>query len=213
VLVQLLAVSFFTMAAFVMMESTMALYLDSKFFWNKLQIGLFFCYAGVIIVLVQGGVLGRMKGRLPEWPLAIAGPLMVAVGMFCYTGTGYATASLPAVAMVLLFIGGAVNAAGRSLLQPTLSSLISKFSDPDEQGTVFGLYHGLGSLARVAGPLIAAPAYILLRHTGQFLTAAVITLAMSAWLAVIKGRAGTPTPGLGVPPTAGEAQAVATESV
>ena len=56
----------------------------------------------------------------------------------------------------MLFGGGAVNATGRSLQQPTISALMSKYSDRNEQGAVFGLFHGLMSLARVAGPSIAA---------------------------------------------------------
>lgn len=215
IVVQILAVSFFTMAAFVMMESTMALYLDGTFGWNKLGIGLYFCYLGFIIAGVQGGFLSRMRGQLPEWPLAIAGPLLVALGMIAFTGTGFTRELRPELAVALLFLGGAVNATGRSVMQPALASLISKFSDPDEQGTVFGLYHGLGSLARVAGPLIAAPAYILLRHTGQFITAGAITVMMALWMVALKAKAGRlPAPGaLAVPPTAGEAHAVRSEPV
>jgi MFS transporter, DHA1 family, tetracycline resistance protein len=215
VLVQLLAISFFTMAAFVMMESTSALFFDAVFGWSKLQIGLYFCYLGVVIVGVQGGLARRLSGKASEWPIATAGLLLVAIGMFLYVGSGHrrVTAPLAAGALVLLFAGGAANATGRSLQQPTFSSLLSKFSDPDEQGMVFGLYHGLMSLARVAGPLVAAPAYNFFHHTGQFLTAGVMAVVLGGWTALLRRRAGTPPAreGLAVPPTAGEPHGVRTE--
>ena len=84
-----------------------------------------------------------------------------------------------------------MNAAGRSLQQPTISSLLSKFSDPRDQGVVFGLFHGLGSLARVFGPVLAGFTYPLFRHAGQFITAAVIAVAMGLWTLALK----QPAPG------------------
>jgi MFS family permease len=208
---QLLAISFFSMACFVMMESTATLFFNDVFGWNKFQISLYFCYLGVVIILVQGGLIGRLTKRLGEWPLAVAGPALVALGMTGYTLAGVSRVSagdfyMPAqftfsavmaalgasLTLACLLCGGAVNATGRSLQQPTISALMSQYSDRDEQGAVFGLFHGLMSLARVAGPLIAAPAFLVLRHTGQFLTAGVVTLLMAFWTAALRRRAGAP---------------------
>jgi MFS transporter, DHA1 family, tetracycline resistance protein len=85
-----------------------------------------------------------------------------------------------------------VNATGRSLQQPTVSSLISKYSDPREQGVAFGLYHGMGSLARVLGPILAGLTYPLWRNTGQFVVAGAIALLMGLWTAMLWRRAGAP---------------------
>jgi DHA1 family tetracycline resistance protein-like MFS transporter len=180
VLVQLLAISFLTMAAFVMMESTVALFLNRWFHFERLGVGLFFAFVGVIIAVVQGGLIGRLTKRLGDWPLAIAGPVLVALGMVAFTATAWH------VAIPLLLLAGAMNAAGRSVHQPTVSSLVSKFSDPRDHGVVFGLYHGLLSLARVAGPLVAGVTYKHMRGTGQFVTAAAISLAASAWLLALR---------------------------
>jgi DHA1 family tetracycline resistance protein-like MFS transporter len=189
VLVQLLAISFFIMAAFVMMESTITMFLDERFGFKEKQVGLFFGFLGLIIILVQGGLIGRLTKKLGEWPLAIAGCGFVALGMAGFTSTAF-HASLS----ILLF-AGALNATGRSLQQPTISSLLSKFSDPRDQGIVFGLFHGLGSLARVVGPLIAGFAYPFLNHAGQFVTAGVIAIAMALWTAALR----QPAPGDAAP--------------
>lgn len=180
VLVQLLAISFFTMAAFVMMESVIALYLNKMFAFEERHVGYFFGFLGVVIIVVQGGLIGRLTKIFGEWTLAVAGTLMVAIGMcgFIYT------AWMPVLG--LLLVAGTFNSAGRSFQQPTVSSLLSKFSDPREQGIIFGLYHGLLSLARVAGPVVAGLVYTLWRNTGAFATAATIALLMALWTLALR---------------------------
>lgn len=193
VLVQLLAIGFCIMAAFVMMESTITLFLNEVFGWGELGVGLYFVFIGFIIVGVQGGLIGRLTKRLGDWPLCITGPLLVALGMFGLTAVAFVKPGAGfMLALTILLIAGAINAVGRSFQQPTLSSLLSKFSDRNEQGVVFGLYHGLSSLARVAGPVVAGLAYpwIGLRHTGQFLIAAAVAIVMSVWTLALR----RPTP-------------------
>jgi DHA1 family tetracycline resistance protein-like MFS transporter len=183
-LVNLLAISFCTMAAFVMMESTITLYLNHLFHWEARQIGWYFGYIGIIIAVVQGGLIGRLTKKLGDWPLAITGPMLVALGMVGYVITGYRGAA--GGAMFILFLAGAVNAVGRSFQTPTLFSLISKFSDRSQQGVVFGFSSGLSSLARVIGPIVAGLFYPFLHHTGQFVAAAIIAMLMGLWLMAIR---------------------------
>jgi DHA1 family tetracycline resistance protein-like MFS transporter len=199
VLVQLLAISFFTMAAFVMMESTIGIYLDRRetFGFDARQVGYFFGFLGVVIIIVQGRLIGPLTKRFGEWPLAITGTLLVALGMAGFAATSW----WPLLA--LLCVAGAINATGRSLQQPTVSSLLSKFSDPREQGVVFGLYHGLGSLARVVGPLVAGLVYTWQRHTGAFITAGCVAIVMALWTLVL--RQPTPDEGATLKEALGEA--------
>jgi MFS transporter, DHA1 family, tetracycline resistance protein len=183
-LVQLLLISFLIMAAFVMMESVIALFLAEHLQYGEFEVGLFFGFLGIIILIVQGGLIGRLTRTLGEWPLAIAGPLLVAVGMTCFVKLG----SMPVLSILL--VGGAINAIGRSLQQPTMSSLISKFTPRADQGTVFGMYHGIGSLARVVGPVIAGISYEWhgrwFRHnTWPFALAAMTVTVAAAWMLMV----------------------------
>src|SRR5581483_10526953 len=160
-LVQLLLISFFSMMAFVMMEATFAIYLNDTFHksngqpFGAKEVGYFFGYAGIIIIIVQGGLVGRLTRAIGEWALTIIGPLMVTCAMLLYVAAGFH----PLIRF--LIIGGFLNACGRSLQTPALSAQVSHFSDPKQQGTVFGLFHMLGSLARVVGPTIAGLIYTL----------------------------------------------------
>ncbi|MDB5324343.1 MAG: tetracycline resistance efflux pump [Phycisphaerales bacterium] len=188
VVFQILLISFASMAAFVMMEATVGIFLAKIYRWTDPKIaaqktGWFFGYVGLIIVLVQGGMIGRLTKRVGEWPLAIIGPILVAVGMGFYIGMAWWPA------LLVLGLAGAFNATGRSLQGPTLSSLLSKYSNPDEQGVVFGLYHGLSSLARVAGPIIAGLTYPYWHNTGHFWTSGIIVLVVAVWTIAVKAQA------------------------
>ncbi|HSV15319.1 MAG TPA: MFS transporter, partial [Tepidisphaeraceae bacterium] len=129
------------------------------------------------IIVIQGGMIGRLTKMFGEWSVAIAGAVFVTIGMALYMWCGW----LPA--LWLLLLAGTANATGRSLQQPPIATLISKFSDRSEQGAVFGLYHGLGSLARVIGPLSAGLLYGPLHKTAPFLAAGVVTTAVAMWIA------------------------------
>jgi DHA1 family tetracycline resistance protein-like MFS transporter len=182
-LVQLLLIAFISMAAFVMLESMIAIFLsnDHTFRFHPWQVGLYYAYLGVIIATVQGGLIGRLTKRFGEWPLAIAGPIFVAAGMAMLAIVGFWPT------LIVLIVGGAVNAIGRSLQTPTLYALISHNSNPKEQGLVFGLNQGLGSIARVIGPVIAALAYHF-HISGPFIVAGVIVLLAALWTVSLRAR-------------------------
>jgi hypothetical protein len=183
VLLQLMGVWFFTMWAYVMMESTVALFLarPDTFHFNQAQVGYIFALAGVVIVIVQGGFIHRLTKAIGEWPMVIAGPILVTFAMLAYVRMGVS----PFLPMLL---GATVlNAAGRSLQGPSLSSLVSKFASKDEQGATFGAYQGLGSLARVIGPMVGT-ALFAFHITWPFLAACLMTMGVALWTIGIRAR-------------------------
>jgi predicted MFS family arabinose efflux permease len=123
--------------------------------------------------VLPGVALTRALG---EWTLSIAGAFLVAIGMVILAQSNWLAAAL-----VAILVGSAINAVGRSLQQPTLSSLVSKYSDPRDQGVVFGLFHGLSSLARAFGPLVAGAVYAS-HPTSPFFTAAALIAGVGLWL-------------------------------
>ncbi len=186
VLAQFLAIGFFTMAGFVMMETTMVLFLDRTFGYKEAATGWYFAFIGFIIVIVQGRLIGPLTRRFGEWPLAIAGPLFIAAGMAGLTQTAFTPL------LGLLLVAGASNAIGRSLQTPTLTALLSRYANRSEQGVAFGLFHGLGSLSRVAGPILAGWGYqhLFRRNTGQFALAGGISIAVAVWTLLLSRTSG-----------------------
>jgi DHA1 family tetracycline resistance protein-like MFS transporter len=185
---QLILITAVSMSAFVMLETTVGMYLHAHFGFEQLQIGYFFGMVGIVIVIVQGGLVGRLTRRLGEWPLAVAGPALVALAMTGFITAGY----LPLLALVIA--SGICNATGRSLQQPTVSSLISQHTPRDQQGVAFGLYHALASLARVLGPVVSGLAYPHLRNTAQFAVAAALLAVAALWTLRVHAAANAAAP-------------------
>jgi predicted MFS family arabinose efflux permease len=169
------------MMAFVMMEATFALFMNDRFGFGELAVGLLFALAGVTIAFVQGRMVGKWTKRFGEWPLVITGPLLVATAMLLLAVVGYKPL------LVLVIAALITNATGRSLQTPTLSALISHNSDPKQQGTVFGLFHMLGSLSRVIGPAVAGAVYAK-HQVAPYVMASSITAAVTIWTLMLWTR-------------------------
>jgi DHA1 family tetracycline resistance protein-like MFS transporter len=189
---QMMAVGFLLMCAYVTMEATMALFLNELFGWQEFRVGLFFVYVGLIIVIVQGRFTGPLTRIFGEWTLCGVGPILVTIGTLGYCLTAWHST------VTLLLVAGAFNSVGRCIQMPAFSSLLSKFTRRDQQGAVFGLFHGLNSLARVVGPIAAGICYYQFRHTGQFLMASCLTLIVAIWISFLR----TPPPTEQPPPNA-----------
>jgi len=177
-----LLIWFFSMIAFVMIEATFALFLNARFGYGPWEVGWFFAYVGLTIALVQGVFIGRLTSRFGEWALMLTGPFLVTIAMALYFTSNY----WPLVA--LLIVAGFLNATGRSLQGPTLSSVLSQNVEPHQQGIAFGLYHSIGSLARVIGPPMAGLAFER-HHAAPFLLAGTITLCVAIWTWTLWARA------------------------
>ena len=181
VLMQMLLIFFFSMMAFVMMEATFALFMKATFGYEQLAVGLLFALAGITISIVQGRLVGKWSKKFGEWPLVITGPIFVATAMLVLVLVGYkALLALVIVAIIM-------NATGRSLQTPTLSALISHHSDPKQQGTVFGLFHMLGSLSRAIGPAVAGAVFTK-HHVAPYLMASAITMGVAVWTMSLRLR-------------------------
>ena len=111
-LIQMMMIGFFSMMAFVMMESTFAAVLQGRVRLRHRAVGLFFGFAGIVIIIIQGGLIGRLTKRFHEWPIVIAGPLIVTLAMAIYVMAGFWPL------LILLLVGGLFNAIGRSLQTP-----------------------------------------------------------------------------------------------
>jgi len=168
-LVRLNLLWFGAMGAFVMMDSAIALFLADIFGWKEAQVGWYFLFVGLVILLVQGGLVHRLNLQLGEWRLCSIGLFAVACGSAMTASTAWQPA------MLLLFGGGFVHAFGRSLFQPSISALASRNTPEDIQGASLGMFQGMGTLARATWPALAGPLYGF-RAPAPWLAGAAITL-------------------------------------
>ena len=121
-----------------------------------------FLFIGIVLALVQGGYVRR---RAP-----IMGPQRMAVHGFVTLIPGIALLAFAQSAW-MLYLALFFMAVGSAQIIPCLTSLVSVYTPPDEQGRVLGVFRSLGALARGVGPLIAcllywglgsAPAYLVI---------------------------------------------------
>lgn len=151
-LVRLLAATFLGTLAFVTLETTYPLFAKRHFGTVARDMGYLFTFLGLIMVLVQGGLVGRIARRFGERAMGLAGALLLGAGMLALPApASYALAHVPL----------AVVAVGRGLLGPAVPSLLSRGTDESEQGSVLGLNQSLAALARGVGPLLAGWFYDL----------------------------------------------------
>jgi len=146
-----LTIYFLFIVAFSIMTTSFSLYTMFRFGYDAQHTGYLFAYVGVIAVIIQGGLIGRLVKRFGELPLVIVGAFCFAISLFAVPFVGPAAGGLAA-----LLIGGGVFSAGNSLATPALTSLASKSVGPNEQGTVLGVTQSVASLARAVGPFLAA---------------------------------------------------------
>jgi len=146
VLSRLLLIFFLVILAFAGMESTFALWAIGQFGWGPRQIGYVFSYVGLISATLQGGMIGRLTGLFGEERLLLCGLALIGAGLLV----------LPfAHGLALLTLAVTALALGMGLMQPSLSSLISRRAGREEQGEVMGVSQSVGSLSRVLGPVAA----------------------------------------------------------
>jgi len=147
----LLVIYFLFILAFSIMTSSFSFYTMFRFGYDAQQTGYLFAYVGLIAVIIQGGLMGRLVKRFGEVPLVIIGALCFAISLFAVPFVGPAMGGLGA-----LLVGGGVFSMGNSLATPALTSLASKSVGPEQQGIVLGVTQSTASLARAVGPSVAA---------------------------------------------------------
>jgi MFS family permease len=141
---------FIVTMAFTQMEACFALFMRDRFGFNAMQAGWLLAYMGVIMVLLQGGLIHRLVKKFGEAPLAMVGMTLMAGALVALSVSPSLGATYFAMTLIAL---------GQGLNNPSLMSLVSKSAPPGETGAVMGVYQSAGSLARVFGPPLAGLLY------------------------------------------------------
>jgi predicted MFS family arabinose efflux permease len=147
---RVLIASFLLMLGLVAMESTFALLGADKFQLDAAGLGYVFTFVGIVMALVQGGLVGRLSKKHGELKPALVGAIIFAAAL---AGLPY----MPGLGSEIVLMGAV--AFGWGLANPTVNTLVSRAAAADEQGGVLGLNQSAGALARAVGPLIAGALY------------------------------------------------------
>lgn len=166
--------------AFATMESTFTLFAEHVRALEAMHVGRMFGVAGLVMIIVQGGLVGRLVKRFGEAKLVPAGLVVLAIGL------ALLPFAPPTGPMVAVFV---VIAVGQGIVSPSLHALISRGTSPDEQGFVLGANQSMSALARAIGPTLGGGLYLLGPANPFLASACVILLNLPlALLAVSRWR-------------------------
>jgi DHA1 family tetracycline resistance protein-like MFS transporter len=146
-------VAFSGLAQFVL-YTTWVLYTTFKFGWGPLENGWSLAMVGIVSVLVQGVLMGRLLKRFPPQRLAIMGLIS---SVLAYTLWGAATEGWMMFAVIGVNIFGVTVAA-------SVQSLISAAADSRSQGQTMGAVSSLSGLMAVVAPMLGAPLLAMVSH-------------------------------------------------
>jgi MFS family permease len=146
VLLAMFAVTF----AFTAMETTFALLGAERFGLGPAGLGAVFAGVGLVLVAVQAGLVGRLTDRYGHPRVAVAGALLLGLGLLV----------IPFAPAWLTYLGLAAVAAGQGLLSTTIAVLIADAGGPGLGGAL-GVGQSAAAAARAIGPMVAGLAYDL----------------------------------------------------
>ncbi len=147
VVVNLVAVT-----AFANLDQTYRYFNKDEFAMTERETGVVFAMIGVAAAAVQGGLVRRLSGKVPDSAMLRWG-IMLQVIAFSLT------ASAPSVGRWMLYVAGILLAAGNGLSQPSLASFVSKRAGETERGAIMGTNQSASSLGRVLGPAMGGWLY------------------------------------------------------
>ncbi|MGB9664656.1 MAG: MFS transporter [Ignavibacteria bacterium] len=146
-----------------------------KLHFSDREIGYVYAVIGVIGVIFQGYLIGKLTKIFGERRLLLFGILMLS------TGLAFIPLSVSKYFIIWIFI--ILISIGLAFINPTILSLISKLSPPERQGEYLGVNQSMGSLGRVFGPIWGGFGFNVLGFQFPFWTASFFTL-VSLYLAI-----------------------------
>jgi MFS family permease len=137
---------FLSTLAFTQLEVVFGLFVLNRFGFQARDAGWLLAGMGLVSAFFQGGLIGRLAKKHGETSLLPIGFFLFAL---CLAGSALS----PTVLLFTICLFGV--AVGIGLVNPSLSSLVSKGAPDDKRGGVMGIYQSAGSLARIVGPPVA----------------------------------------------------------
>jgi DHA1 family tetracycline resistance protein-like MFS transporter len=182
-----LVLSAVSTTAFAGFEATFALFLSAQFAASPSQVAWAFVGVGIAATAVQGGLIRPLVARFGELRLIVLGAAGLVVGFAALLTTR--TVPVLVLALVFMMLGWGVTT-------PALSGLISRRTEPSEQGEILGTFQAMAALGRIVGPFWGASSFLRLGPRGPYTTGLLLeglALILSA-SRLVRERGETPRP-------------------
>ncbi len=156
----LFALAFFCLnLAFAQVEASYVLLVRDLLDFGPRQTGWLFTYIGVCIIIVQGGLIGKLTRAFGEMRVVVAGVSVLALGQLVTTIIAGGDSLFGSSVFLTVLVSTSFVCVGFALTNPTLSAASSHAARADQMGGALGLVQGSGSMGQVIGLSIAGPLY------------------------------------------------------
>jgi MFS transporter, DHA1 family, tetracycline resistance protein len=143
----ILLIAFNSIFWFAGVQALFRLFTLDAFQMNVESTGRVLGVVGLVSVIVQGGLIGKLNRRFGEIRLLFAAVVLMSLG-FALQGLSVG------LGVAMFVVASIVTSAGTALHMPSVSSYISRRVGPEVQGATLGLMQSAGALARASGPLL-----------------------------------------------------------
>jgi len=164
---------FFFGMAFATFQTIFTHYAQYRFGLGSQQTGYILAYVGLLSVITQGFVIGRLAKRFSENNLLFAGCAMLAVS---FLGWAFAP-SIPLLLVIMIPI-----ALSGGILNTVINSAITKAVVPVEIGGMLGLSASLESLTRVIAPSLAGVLLQVVGPAAPGIFSSILMLALTSYV-------------------------------
>ncbi|XP_023345055.1 major facilitator superfamily domain-containing protein 10 [Eurytemora carolleeae] len=131
------------------MEFTLTFLTHLRFNFTSMQQGRMFLFIGIIMAVLQGGVVRRIKlggeKNAALWGLLLIVPSFAIVGM--------------AQSIFALYCGLGLYAVSTAFVVPCITTLVSQYGEHHQKGIIMGVFRSLGALGRALGPIFGSFLY------------------------------------------------------
>jgi MFS family permease len=141
-----LGAAFCALAAFSGFEATFALFGQQHLGLGIASAAAVFTAVGVVLVVVQAGLVQPVVGRFGERPTLVGGLLVNAAGLVVLADARSWARAAPALLLLTV---------GQGLVQTTMATVLVGRSDRGARGRALGAQQSAGGLGRVIGPAVA----------------------------------------------------------
>ncbi len=141
----LIVIGGITTLAFTMFEQMFALYGEDRIGFTKSSAPWAFVIIGIVVSVVQGGLLRPAIAAAGERKLLLGGTVAVGLSLALVS----VTRSWPVLVPVLVLLS-----LGQGFASPTMQATMTNAISADVRGELLGVVARWGSLARVAGPIL-----------------------------------------------------------
>ena len=146
-------------------NNMLPVFMIEKFTAQPWQVAVLFATGGIVMAVMQGGLVGPLVKRFGEKPLAANSLVLQALAAI-------GVVTVPALWM--LYPVSVLNSAGTGLVWPMLGALLANSVSSEEQGKLSGVSTALGSLMSIFGPLWAGTAYDQIAPVAPFWVGTII---------------------------------------